>query len=77
MELVMSLLERSQAWKESENLHDRKLVAYAQDEVSTTGSIEGSAAPIKLLHDGNAEMPLSEGSTQSQGIVLVYSLCFN
>ena len=63
----MSFLERSQAWKESANLHDRKLVAYAKDEVSTTGTIGGAAAGRKL----------SEGSTQSEGIVLVYSLCLN
>ncbi len=57
------------------NLHDRKLVAYAKDEASTTGPMEGSPAGMKLLDDAAVEMPLSEGSNQTQGIVLVYSLC--
>ncbi len=77
MHAVMSFLERSQAWMESVNLHDRKLVAYAKDEVSTTEKIGGAAAGRKLLDDGNDAMSLSEGSTQSEGIVRVYSLCFN
>ena len=55
----MSFLERSQAWKESVNLHDRKLVAYAKDEVSTTGAMEGDAAGVKLFDDAAAEMPIS------------------
>ena len=61
LNVVMSFLERSQAWKESANLHDRKLVAYAKDEVSTRGPYGGSEA----------------GSNQSEGIVVVYSLCLN
>ncbi len=53
------------------NLHDRKLVAYAKDEVSTTGAMEGYAAGVKLFDDAAAEMPISEGSNQSKGIVLI------
>ena len=75
MDAVMSFLERSQAWKESVNLHDRKLVAYAKDEVSTTETRGGAAAGTQLLDDGNVALSVSDVSTPSEGKVSVHSLC--
>jgi hypothetical protein len=75
MDAVMSFLERSQAWKESVNLHDRKLVAYAKDEVSTTETRGGAAAGTQLLDDGNVALSVSDVSTPSEGKVWVHSLC--
>jgi hypothetical protein len=72
---IQSYLERSQAWKESVNLHDRKLVAYAKDEVSTTGALAGSAGKVNLSDDDAPEKTISKGSNKSKGIVLVYWMC--
>ena len=74
-DVIQSYLERSQAWKESVNLHDRKLVAYAKDEVSTMGALARSAGEDTLSDDDAPEQKLSKGANNSKGILLVYCMC--